>query len=82
MLNSVLFVLVIGPVPLFYNMQNFCVSLQKFLFIEINDVLNGNRSSCINCSAKEIETLVNSLGLSVADLPDEWQTIVEAIENF
>lgn len=56
-------------------------ALQKFLFIEINDVLNGNRSSCINCSAKEIETLVDFLELSVADLPEGWQTTVEAIEN-
>ena len=50
-------------------------ALQEFLNNEIDDVLNGNRSSCINCSAKEIETLVNSLGISVVDLPEGWQEL-------
>ena len=54
------------------------IALQEFLNNEIDDVLNGNRSSCINCSAKEIETLVNSLGISVVDLPEGWQELCPA----
>ena len=50
-------------------------ALQEFLMNEVDDVVNGNRSSCINCSAEEIETLVNSLGLSAADLPGGWQEL-------
>ena len=50
-------------------------ALKEFLNNEIDDVVNGNRSSCINCSAKEIETLIDSLGLSVDDLPEGWQEL-------
>jgi hypothetical protein len=50
----------------------------EFLNNEIGDVLNDNRSSCINCSAGEIETLVNSLGLSTIDLPERWQELCPA----
>ena len=50
-------------------------ALKEFLKNEIDDVVNSSRSSCINCSAKEIETLVNSLGLSVVDLPEGWQEL-------
>ena len=51
------------------------MALKEFLNNEIDDVSNGNRSSCINCSAKEIEILVNSLGISVVDLPEGWQEL-------
>jgi hypothetical protein len=54
------------------------IALQEFLSNEINDVVNGNRSSCINCSAKKIEILVNSLGRSVDDLPEGWQELCAA----
>jgi hypothetical protein len=53
-------------------------ALKEFLNNEIDDVLNGDRSSCINCSAKEIETLINSLGLSMVDLPERWQELCPA----
>ena len=51
------------------------MALKEFFNNEIDDVINGNRNSCINCSAKEIETLVDSLGLSVDDLPEGWQEL-------
>ena len=54
-------------------------ALKEFLNNEIDEAVNGNRSSCINCSAKEIETLVNSLGLSMVDLPEGWQELCPAV---
>jgi len=54
------------------------IALKQFLINEIDEVVNGSRTSCINCSVKEIETLVNSLGLSVVDLPEGWQELFPA----
>jgi hypothetical protein len=63
----------------FHGIQNeAAAALQEFLINEINEVVNGNRSSCINCSAKEIETLVHALGLSMVDLPEGWQELCPA----
>ena len=53
-------------------------ALKEFLINEIDDVVNDNRSSCVNCSAKEIEILVNSLGRSLVDLPEGWQELCAA----
>jgi hypothetical protein len=52
--------------------------LHEFLKNEIDEVVNGNRSSCINCSAEDIATLVHFLGLSPADLPEGWQDLCPA----
>ena len=54
-------------------------ALKEFLNNEIDEVVNDNRSSCVNCSAKEIEILVNSLGISVVDLPEGWQELCPAV---
>ena len=47
----------------------------KKLINEIDDVVNNSRSSCVNCSAKEIEMLCNFIGLTVVDLPEGWQKL-------
>lgn len=50
-------------------------ALKEFLAVEVADVQRGRRCSCINCTYKDIETLVNSLGLSVDDLPAGLQDL-------
>lgn len=50
-------------------------ALKGFMSKEVADVEGKKRSSCINCSNKEIEILANSLGLSVGDLPEGWQEL-------
>jgi len=49
--------------------------LREFLHREAADVRSGTRSSSINCSAREIESLAESLGLSPEDLPEGWQEL-------
>lgn len=48
-------------------------ALQVFLQRELADVQSRIRSSCINCSAQDIEKLADSLGLSMDLLPEGWQ---------
>ena len=50
-------------------------ALQYFLQQEVLDVKGGKRSSCINCSREDIDSLSASLGLSSADLPQGWQEL-------
>jgi hypothetical protein len=50
-------------------------ALKQFIANEVDDVVNGSRNSCINCSAKEIEMLCNLIGLTMADLPEDWQKL-------
>ena len=50
-------------------------AFKEFFNKEIADVQCGRRNSCINCSHKEIEVLIISLGLSVGDLPEGWQEL-------
>ena len=50
-------------------------ALKEFLNNEVGDVQSGRCSSCINCSYKEIEALVISLGISGGDLPKGWQEL-------
>lgn len=57
------------------------VALQNFLQQEIKDVQAGKRSSCINCSDIEIESLAEHLSLSPADLPDGWREICQGEKN-
>jgi hypothetical protein len=50
-------------------------ALQEFLNNELDDVLSGSRSSCVNCCQAEIEELATSLGISVGYLPEGWQEL-------
>ncbi|MBW2466759.1 MAG: hypothetical protein JRF02_05610 [Deltaproteobacteria bacterium] len=52
--------------------------LRKFLVNELADVQSGRRSSCINCTSREIENLVSVLGMAGDDLPDGWQKLCQA----
>jgi hypothetical protein len=49
--------------------------LREFLQRESADVRSGVRSSSINCSSKDIDFLVKSLGLTVQDMPERWQEL-------
>ena len=53
-------------------------ALKQFLENEVDDVQNGNRRSCINCSHKDINDLACSLGISESDLPEGWQELCPA----
>ena len=50
-------------------------ALREFLKQEVADVKGEKRPSCINCSHKEIEALVESLGISSQELPEGWQEL-------
>ena len=50
-------------------------ALQAFLHQEAADVESEKRSSCINCSQREVENLAGSLGVAMADLPKGWQEL-------
>ena len=51
--------------------------LREFLHREVADVRAGSRSSSINCSAGEIDSLANSLGLLPEELPERWQELCQ-----
>jgi len=53
-------------------------ALQKFLANEMADVKSNGRSSSVNCSSGELESLVVSLGLSEDNLPKGWQGVCPA----
>jgi len=53
-------------------------ALQKFLVNEVADVKSNGRSSSVNCSSGELESLIISLGLSEDDLPEGWQKVCPA----
>jgi hypothetical protein len=50
-------------------------ALQKFLKHEKADVESGKRSSCINCSCRDIKNLALSLGILPGDMPKGWQEL-------
>ena len=51
--------------------------LREFLHMETADVRSGSRSSSINCSAGEIDSLAYSLGLLPEELPEGWQELCQ-----
>jgi len=53
-------------------------ALQEFLANELADVKSSGRSSSVNCSSGELESLVVSLGLSEDALPEGWQRVCQA----
>jgi len=55
--------------------QEVAKALQHFIARELEDVLNGSRISCINCSADELRQLADDLYLADDDLPDNWQCL-------
>lgn len=60
----------------FRTIQNEAViALKNFFDNEIKDVQSGSRSSCINCTHHEIETLVYFLGFTLDEMPKGWQDI-------
>jgi hypothetical protein len=49
--------------------------LRKFLQREAAEVLSGTRSATINCSAREIDSLAESLGILPEDMPEGWREL-------
>jgi hypothetical protein len=52
-------------------------ALKQFMDIEANEVQSGERSSCINCSINEIESLIDCLGISSDEFPRGWQELCQ-----
>ncbi len=51
------------------------LALTAFLEQESCDVASGRRPSCINCSAGEVQELIDELDLECGSLPPEWSAL-------
>ena len=54
--------------------------LREFLHREAADVRSGARSSSINCSVGEVESMAGPLGLKPKDMPERWQELCLGVE--
>lgn len=55
--------------------QDVATALIAFLAIETADVASGRKPSSVNCSATELATFIEALGLVPSRLPDGWQGV-------
>jgi hypothetical protein len=51
------------------------VALKKFLTQEAAEVRSGRRRPAINCTAAELTAFAGELGLSIQELPPNWQDL-------
>lgn len=50
-------------------------ALLAFLAIETAEVSAGQKESCVNCSARALETFAEAVGLASSRLPDGWRRL-------
>ncbi len=55
--------------------QDVAQVLLEFLAIETTDVASGRQPASVNCSATELVTFAESLGLAPSRLPEGWQAV-------
>jgi len=50
-------------------------ALQAFLAIEVEEAAQGRLAGAVNCTAAELEAFARALGLTPADLPQDWKRV-------